>query len=199
MRHNANPHRFKLFQAIALAGLIGLATACSSSPAEEPNSSGEPGGSGLEVSEVRISGIKAPGTVPLEYAADEIAPGYGLTIEPVYVDNSGVAVTSVIGGDVVATNASFFGVIDAINQGLELVVIAEGWASTPNTGTLEALETSGITSLEDLAGKTVNVISLNSSHAIKLRSTMLEQGLDPDAVNWVELPYGEVAAALEQG
>src|SRR5690606_37781794 len=31
------------------------------------------------------------------------------------------------------------------------------------------------------------------------RSTMLEQVLDPDAVNWVELPYGEVAAALEQG
>jgi NitT/TauT family transport system substrate-binding protein len=152
-----------------------------------------------EMTDISLTGIKSPGTIPLQLAADEYGAAYGLTIEPYFVDNSGVAVTSAISGDAAAALTSYFGVIDAIEQGLDLVIIAEGWASTPGTGSLEALESSGITTLADLEGKTVNVISLSSSHAIKLRDAMLKEGLDPDAVDWVELPYGEVAAALEQG
>lgn len=182
-----------------LAGVLAL-TACGSGSGDSgsaPEATGDP--NTPEVTDVTLTGIRGPGTIPLQLAADEYGPEFGLTIEASFVDNSGVAVTSVISGDAAAANTSYFGVIDAINQGLPLVVIAEGWASTPETGSLEALPASGIEGLEDLAGKTVNVISLNSSHAIKLRHAMLEADLDPEAVNWVELPYGEVAAALEQG
>ncbi len=182
-----------------VAGMLVL-TACGSGGADEdaaPAPSGDP--ASPEITDVTLAGIRGPGTIPLQYAADAYGQEYGLTITPSFVDNSGVAVTSVISGDAAAANTSYFGVIDAINQGLPLVLIAEGWASTPDTGSLEALPDSGIEGLEDLAGKTVNVISLNSSHAIKLRDAMLEADLDPDAVDWVELPYGEVAAALEQG
>ncbi|GLI26537.1 hypothetical protein ARHIZOSPH14_07790 [Agromyces rhizosphaerae] len=177
-----------------LAALTGCAGESTSATPAEPGDPTAP-----ELAEVQLTGIKGPGTIPLQMAADDTAAAYGLAVEPYFVDNSGIAVTAVISGDAAAANTSYFGVIDAINQGLPLVVIAEGWASTPATGTLEALESSGITGLEDLAGKTVNVISLNSSHAIKLRDSMLQAGLDPEAVDWVELPYGEVAAAMEQG
>ncbi|QBE49051.1 ABC transporter substrate-binding protein [Leucobacter triazinivorans] len=180
---------------LALGAVLALAACSSTATTTAPEGSdGTP-----EVSSVRISGIQGPGTVPLQLASEQTAAEYGLEVEPVYVDNSGVAVTSVISGDTAAANSSYFGVIDAINQGLPIVVIAEGWASTPDTGSLEALPDSGIASLADLEGRTVNVISLTSSHAIKLRHAMLAEGLDPDAVDWVELPYGEVAAALEQG
>ncbi|MFB2579686.1 ABC transporter substrate-binding protein [Herbiconiux sp. P15] len=193
-----------------LAGVAALGLAASLAACSSGGSAPEGGGEAAEeitpgdpfapeTADVSLTGIKGPGTVPLQVAADSTGGEYGLTIEPYFVDNSGVAVTSVISGDAAAANTSYFGVIDAIQQGLDLVVIAEGWASTPETGSLEALESSGITGLADLEGKTVNVISLSSSHAIKLRDTMLKEGLDPDAVDWVELPYGEVAAALEQG
>lgn len=187
--------RREIHAALALGAALALAS-CSSgeAPVSPADTDGSP-----EVTSVRLSGIQGPGTVPLRLAADPIATEYGLEIEPVFVDNSGVAVTSVISGDTASANTSYFGVIDAINQGLPLVVIAEGWASTPDTGSLETLPDSGIESLADLEGRTVNVLSLTSSHAIKLRHAMLEEGLDPDAVDWVELPYGEVAAALEQG
>jgi NitT/TauT family transport system substrate-binding protein len=185
--------------AVSLAACApgGGGTASTEGAATEELTAGDP--SSPEVTDVSLAGIKGPGTIPLQLAADQFGSEYGLTIEPFYVDNSGVAVTSVISGDAAAANTSYFGVIDAIKQGLDLVVIAEGWASSPGTSSLEALETSGITSLADLEGKTVNVISLSSSHAVKLRDAMLKEGLDPDAVDWVELPYGEVAAALEQG
>ena len=187
--------------AIGAVGAFALLAACSSGPTETtaPEETVAVDPFAPEVTDVKLAGIKAPGLIPLHIAATETSAEYGLTIEPVWIDNSGIAITSVISGEVAAANASYFGAIDAINQGLEIVLIAEGWASTPGTGPLEALPSSGIETLADLEGKTVNVISLNSSHAIKLRDVMLSEGLDPEAVNWVELPYGEVAAALEQG
>src|SRR5690606_31250826 len=100
---------------------------------------------------------------------------------------------------VAAANTSSFGVIDAITQRLDLIVSAEGWASTPETASLEALPSAAMDGLEDRAGKTANVLSLTSGHASKLPGAMPDPNLDPDEVNWVELPYGEVAAALEQG
>lgn len=197
--HTQRRSRMSAVTGLLLAGAFAL-TACSSGSGggtSTPEATGDP--TAPEVTDITLTGIKGPGTIPLQLAADEYGSEYGLTITPSFVDNSGIAVTSVISGDAAAANTSYFGVIDAINQGLPLVVIAEGWASTPETGSLEALPDSGIEGLEDLAGKTVNVISLNSSHAIKLRDAMLQADLDPDAVDWVELPYGEVAAALEQG
>lgn len=153
-----------------------------------------------ELDSVKITGILGPGgTIPIELAAAEFAPNYGLSIEFVPATDSATATSQVVSGEVAASNSSYFLVIDAINQGVPLVVIAEGWASTPGTGSLMALPSSGITELKDLIGKNVNVISPTSSHSIKLRASMLEEGLDPEAVNWVSLPYGEVAGALQDG
>jgi NitT/TauT family transport system substrate-binding protein len=197
--HTQRRSRLFAVTGVLVAGVLALSacTSDSGTPASTPEATGDP--TTPEITDVTLTGIRGPGTIPLQLAADEYGSEYGLTITPSFVDNSGIAVTSVISGDSAAANTSYFGVIDAINQGLPLVVIAEGWASTPETGSLEALPDSGIEGLEDLAGKTVNVISLTSSHAIKLRDAMLQADLDPDEVNWVELPYGEVAAALEQG
>ena len=187
----------------ALFGAAVLLAACSSTAPEAPDDPASPAAEAdphaPELAEIAVTGIQGPGLIPLILANDRFAEQYGLVMEYVPSDNSGVAVTSVVSGDVATANTSYFGVIDAINQGLPLVVIAEGWASTPETGFLMARPGSGIESLADLEGKNVNVISLTSSHAIKLRASMTAEGLDPDAVNWVELPYAEVAAAFEQG
>ena len=194
-----------MLAATASLGVAALLAGCGGGNATPSNAPSEPGEAvaadpyAPEITDLKVTGIAGPGTIPVAVAADLTASDYGITIEFVPADNSGVAVTSVVSGDVATANTSYFGVIDAINQGLPLVVIAEGWASTPETGFLMARPGSGIESLADLEGKNVNVISLTSSHAIKLRAAMIAEGLDPDAVNWVELPYAEVAAAFEQG
>lgn len=135
------------------------------------------------------------------YAAieDGIAEDYGLSLEAGRIESSVTAVTSVVSGDAHAAQSSYFGVIDAVLQGLDLVIVSESYSSTPLGATLEALPDSGISSLADLVGKRVNVISLNSSHANKIKASMLAEGLDPSLVEFVELPYGEAGAALEQG
>ncbi|WP_291045085.1 ABC transporter substrate-binding protein [Herbiconiux sp.] len=189
--------------ALVLAGCSGA----SGDPATTGSGSGDGASKGAaadprapEQTDVAVGGIRAPGLAPLSLAQSAgIAADYGLEWTPSWVDNSGIAVTSVLSGDLVAANSSYFGVIDAALQGLDIVVVTEGWASAPGTGSLETMPDSGIESVEDLIGKTVAVVSLNSSHAIKLKDQLLKADLDPDDVNWVELPYGEVATALEQG
>jgi NitT/TauT family transport system substrate-binding protein len=184
---------------VAACALVAVTTACSGSSASSAElATGD--ASSAELADVRIAQILGPAGAAL-WAAQEagVAEGHGISIEPVWVDNSQVALTSVVSGEVQAAAGSYFGTIDAINQGLPIAVVAEEYASAPGTGSLEALRDSGISSVADLPGRTVNVLSLNSSHAIKLKSELIELGLDPDSVDWVELPYGEVAAALEQG
>ncbi|HWK19241.1 MAG TPA: ABC transporter substrate-binding protein [Microbacteriaceae bacterium] len=195
-----------ILAATAAIGVAALLTACAGGTAPAATTEPTTDGSAAvdphapELTSIKVTGIVGPGgTIPLILAADKFGPEYGLEIEFVPADNSGVATTQVIAGDVAAANSSYFGVIDAIAQGLPLVVIAEGWASTPETGYLMARAGSDIETLADLEGKTVNVISLTSSHSIKLRDSMIAEGLDPEAVNWVELPYSEVAAAFDQG
>jgi len=188
----------------AALGLAALLSACAGG-APAPTTAPDPGAAAAadphapELTSISVTGITGPGLIPLIVAADRFSAQYGLALEFVPADNSGVAITQVVAGDVASANASYFGVIDAIAQGLPLVVAAEGWASTPETGFLMARAGSGIESLADLPGRTVNAISLTSSHSIKLHDAMLAEGLDPASVNWVELPYSEVAAAFDQG
>lgn len=194
--------------AVVAGSLAALLAACSGGAAPSPSeSTGDTGNAGSavadphapELADIKIAGIKGPNTVPVAVAINLFAADYGLNIEFVPADNAGVAVTQVVSGDAATASSSYFGIINAIVEGLPLKVIAESYASTPGTAMLMALPSSGITSIKDLAGKTVNTISLTSSHTIKLRDSMLAAGLDPDSVNWVELPYSEVPAALEQG
>ncbi|MFT4468872.1 ABC transporter substrate-binding protein [Arthrobacter sulfonylureivorans] len=128
-----------------------------------------------------------------------VAADYGLSLKTEWIESSATAVSQVVSGDVQIAQSSYFGVIDAARQGIDVVIVSESYASTPGVQSLETMPDSGIKELKDLIGKKVAVVSLNSSHAVKIKDSMIEQGLDPNEVELVELPYGEVPAALQQG
>ncbi len=193
------------------AGIVVALAACSSSgagdsgsgtPAPEatptPVAFGDPYGT-LETPTVKVSGIAGPGLIPVQVAIDQTAAKYGLTIEFVPATDSGAVTTSVINGDIQFGNASYFGFIGAVNQGLPLEVVAEGWESTEKVAYLMARAGSGITDARRPHRQDRQRHLTASSHAIKLHDQMLQQGLDPDKVNWVSLPYSQVADAFAQG
>lgn len=153
-----------------------------------------------ETTDITGASFRAGGSAALiEAELGGYASEYGITITPEWIESSAIALSSLISGDVQVAYSSYAGVIDAVQQGIPLVLVAEAIASTPGAAMLEALPDSGITSIEDLPGKTVAVVSLNSSHAVKIKDSLIDAGIDPATVNFVELPYGEVPAALEQG
>ena len=58
---------------------------------------------------------------------------------------------------------------------------------------------SGIAEPGDLAGRTIAVNTPNNSGDITTRSVLQEAGVDPASVTFVELPFPDMLAAVEEG
>lgn len=138
------------------------------------------------------------GTVTPAFAATEIGASeeFGLDIEPTWIENTSAGLALVLGGDAQFSYASYWGVVDAISQGVELAIVAENFRAPEGFITLEALPDSGIETLEDLQGKTVGIPGMNTLQHNRIQYLFLEAGLDPNSVEFVEFPFGEVASGL---
>jgi NitT/TauT family transport system substrate-binding protein len=90
----------------------------------------------------------------------------------------------------------------AAGAGLPIQVVANGVASTgedgEDFGAVVAAADSGITDAAGLAGKRVAVNTLNNIGTTTIRESVRKAGGDPDAVSFVELPFPEMPAALDQ-
>lgn len=195
--------RSRLFlglSAASIALVVGL-TGCST-PEADP--SGEPAAEvdprSPEQDTITIAGYRQ-GSIAPAFAAekDGLLDEYGVAFEMNYVESSAAGMAAILGGDADVAYSSFWGVIDAVNQGIEVVIPTEAIRFNPGALTFEVLPDSGIESLADLEGTTVSVPALNSGHHNRLRYAMLEEGLDPSTVEFVELPFGEITSALVNG
>ena len=125
--------------------------------------------------------------------------GFGLTVKPNWVESSAAGMALLLGGNADLTYSSFWGVVDAKKQGLDVVIVSEMFRFGPGVMTLESLPGSGIKSLKDLVGKTVAVPALNSAQHNRLEYAFMKEGIDSSKVKIVELPFGEVTSALANG
>lgn len=71
--------------------------------------------------------------------------------------------------------------------------------SAPTAGILGVKKTSSIVRAKDLEGKVVAVIGLNNIAHIAARAWIDKNGGDSSTVRFVELPFSEMSAALQQG
>jgi len=124
---------------------------------------------------------------------------YGLDLDFEYIDNGAAAISQLMSGEVDFAGNSFFAVVDANLNGLDISAVAPMVLTAPDYMTIEALPDSGIDSVEDLVGKTVAVTNLNSAQDMKIKYALLQADIDPEEVTFVELPFSEVPAALERG
>lgn len=91
----------------------------------------------------------------------------------------------------------------AADAGLPLKIVANGVNSTgqdgEDFGAVVAGSDSGITDAAGLAGKRVAVNTLNNIGTTTIRESVRQAGGDPDAVEFVELPFPDMPAALQAG
>jgi NitT/TauT family transport system substrate-binding protein len=93
--------------------------------------------------------------------------------------------------------------LQARQEDLDVRVIAH-WTSALSSGDADingvvAAAGSGMDSAADLAGKTVAVNTLNGMGGLTIREAVRQDGGDPDAVDFVEMPFPDMPAALEGG
>jgi NitT/TauT family transport system substrate-binding protein len=107
----------------------------------------------------------------------------------------------------VAANAADVGQGDliqlgnAVSRGLPLAVFAGGalYRTVEPQSALGVLRDSRYRSAQDLQGKTVGVITLQSLGAVSVKVWLRINGVDPATVKLVEIPFPQMVAAMEKG
>lgn len=127
---------------------------------------------------------------------DEV--GLDVTIAPggTAQDNLG----QLAGGSADISVISWDAAVTATAEGLPIKVISNNAVISTefDTSGVVVREDSGITSMADLAGKTIAFNSIGSGGNVPVLQALEDAGVDPDEVTQVALPYASMVSALEQ-
>jgi NitT/TauT family transport system substrate-binding protein len=110
---------------------------------------------------------------------------------------------AVMSGNLEFATSNPVSLLQARQETLDVRVIGH-WTSALSSGDgdvngVVAAADSGIESAADLAGKSVAVNTLNGMGGLTIREAVRQDGGDPDAVDFVEMPFPDMPAALDGG
>ncbi len=168
------------------------------------------GCSGSDTAGAEGTGTVTAGTIPVtdagpivmgEEAGAWTDHGLDLTIET--SNSSPNIISAVMAGDYQIGYGGVTAVFQAIENGIDLVIIAPASATSddPEQGINDILvkPDSGIESAADLEGKKIAVNALGGYVQMLGQIAVDADGGDPDQVEWVELPVPDQPAALDNG
>lgn len=189
----------------ALAASMLFLAACGGGDDDTGSSGGDAGGGGGdEVREVTVGMLPILPTAALYAGIEEgffADRGIEITVE---TGQGGAALLpAVMSGNLDFATSNPVSLIQARGEGLPVQVIGH-WTSALSEGDTDingvvAAAGSGIQSAADLAGRTVAVNTLNGMGGLTIREAVRADGGDPDAVEFVELPFPDMPAALAAG
>lgn len=184
--------------AVAAASALALA-ACSGSGEPDPAASGDGGLTPVTVGVIPIVDV-APIYLGVEqgFFEDE---GLDVTLE--LAQGGAAIVPAVQSGEYQFGFSNVTSLLLASQQGLPLKVVAPGNLTTGEPGkdfaAVVAMPDSGIEDAADLAGKSVAVNTLNNIGDTTVRKVVDDAGGDPSAVEFVEMGFPDMPAAVESG
>jgi NitT/TauT family transport system substrate-binding protein len=182
-----------------LAALALLTTACGGSDGGGSAPTDESGTRQLTVGVIPIVDV-APIYLGQEQGFFEER---GIELELVPGSGGAAAVPGVVAGDFQFAFGNVTSVLLAASQGLPLRVVAEGNSSTGDPATdfsaVVVAADSPVQSAADLAGRTVAVNNLRNIGEVTIRKAVEDAGGDPGTINFVELAFPDMPAAVTGG
>jgi NitT/TauT family transport system substrate-binding protein len=188
-------NRLPSARAAALAVL--LLAACGS-----PQTTQAPSGDdGPEQAEITVGVLPIADVAPVYLAVERgLFADEGLTVTVELVQGGAAAIPSLVAGDLDISYGNWVSFLLANQGGIELRAVAAGVAAAPGFTELLALPGSGLGGdPAALAGTTIAVNTLNNIGELAIRSTLEANGVNPDDVQLVEIPFPDMGAALERG
>lgn len=187
----------------ALAAITALVlTGCTDSdaPAGGPGD-GDSGGS-ADLTPVTVGVIPIADTAAL-YLGDDQGffedEGLDLTIET--ATGGAAIVPAVVSGDYQFGFSNTLSLMVAADQGLDIKMVSSAVATTGDTsedmGAVVTKADSGIAGPADLAGKTVSSNSVGNINDTAVRTLVDEAGGDSSTIDFVEVPFPDAIAAVE--
>jgi NitT/TauT family transport system substrate-binding protein len=187
---------------LGLALTVAAATAltgCSAlgSDSSTPSSSG----GGLEKTKIKVAILPTVDTVPLWLAQEG---GYfkaeGLEVEAVTAASGQAAMTKAISGEADIAISSYMPFFVAKSTGAaDLQFVSDATSVSSKSVAIVTVPNSPVKTINDLGGKRIAMTAKNTASDLLAKSQMKDHGVDIDKVNWVQMPFPNVAAALQQG
>jgi ABC-type nitrate/sulfonate/bicarbonate transport system substrate-binding protein len=188
--------------ALAAAAAL-LLTACGGSDSDS-GSSGSASGSDSGPMTLRIAETAG---APLNFLTYGDQQGFfkdaGLTLEITSSAGGATVIPQLVSGELDVAGSNVVSAIIAASQGLPLQMVAAGTSTSEDEdqdfSALMVRPDSPATSIADLEGKRIAVNSLKNINDIVLGSMLEEAGLSYDSVEFVELPFPDMAPAVQGG
>lgn len=123
-----------------------------------------------------------------------------LTIKPAVAEGGAAVVPAVVSGDNQIGFSNVVSIMIAKSQNLPLVPLAPGVQGGSGPGDAwDALlaPKGGATDLKQLQGQKVSVNTLKNLPEVAVRASLQKAGVDPSKVQFVEIPFPDVPAALD--
>lgn len=187
-------NRMGTYIASASALMLGL-SACGG----DGSAAGETDGDSL--TEITVGVIPIASNAPI-YLGD--AEGFfeeeGLSLEIRDTVGGAAAIPAVQSGDFDFADSNLVSIMVAKDRGLDLTIVATGSASTGDSDedatAVVVPEDSSIQSPADLAGSTVSVNTLENIGDTTISAVVEADGGDPSSIEYMEVPFPDVPAAL---
>ncbi len=183
--------------ALLLTPLLALA-ACGedSEPSQAQTTNG-----GLEKTDIVVGTVPVLGVAPLYIAIEK---GYfkdeGLNVEARVYPSGAISLPAMIKGEIDLVFSNYISMFKAQAEGAgKLRIIAEGSSSAPNSFGLYVMPNSPIREAKDLAGKKIGVNARGNIATVLTNETLKSAGVDITTLNYVDVPFPEMGAALQRG
>lgn len=186
---------------VAATTALAVLTACGGG-APAPEGGGDDGGA-PEKPKLTIAINPSTQFAPLYYGIDEgIFEDHGLELEVVPQTDIAAIVSGLASGTYDFGFATVVHVVTANANGIPIRAVStiEGQIQADDDGTVTiASAASGITSFADLEGKRVATVGLSSHNTLTMWELADRAGVDTSTIELVQLPFGQMAAALASG
>lgn len=157
-----------------------------------------------ELTPITVGVMPIVDTAPIWLGVDEgIFEKHGLDVTLEVAQGGAAIVPAVVSGDYEFGFSNVVSLLVASDQGLPLKIVAPGASTTGDTssdfGAVLASPDSGIESAADLAGKKVAVNTLSNIGDVTVSEVVELDGGNPDDVDFVEMGFPDMPAALGAG
>lgn len=192
-------HSFKL--ALASISVLALAACGSGSPSGGADSSADAQGS---LEQITVGVIPIVDTAPIWLGeAKGFFAAEGLDLEIETATGGSAIVPGIQSGSYDFAFSNLISVMVANDKGLDMEFVANGISTTgdesSDVGSVLVKGDSKISSPKDLAGKKVSVNNLSNIGDTTIKSIVEADGGDPESIEFVEVPFPDAPAALENG
>lgn len=192
-------------RALAVAGVMALVAGCGGSGGSSSSSAAGSGSHGSSATSVTFGYVPYGDDGPLFLGMEKgFFASRGLTVKPVPAASPTPIVANLVSGQdqfgFVTTNV----LVNAVSHGVPIKCVStvdgnQSPSPKHDSAVLLAAPGSGVTSVSQLANKTVAVVQLNSLNSVDVQQEVSQAGGNASSVHLISLPFPQMPQALKSG